>query len=459
MTPHPLRFLTSILLAVLMLSACTPASVTPGADGTASAVPDRTSTPLPPIAVDPASLDGLNIQVWHAFAGEVNPIFTQQVAQFNSYNEWGITVTESGYGDYPTLLDAVNAAIEAGETPVLVATLPEQTLAWDASGQVVDLNPYIADPQWGLGNGVAADFPELYWAQDNVNGRQLGLPAQRSTRVLYYNTTWAHELGFSNPPASADEFRQQACAANAAFKSDSSLQNDGYGGWIVDTDWQTSYSWLLGFGGSVQDGDTYRFRTDENLAALEFLKSLYDDNCAWISTEAAPFDSFARRAALFVSSYLADAWLVENAMKQAGSTDDWTALPFPGTDGSVLVVYGPSYSLLTSTPERQLAAWLFARWMISPENQAQWVEAAGLLPLRTSVVEMVSQYRAASPQWAAVVDDLSLGRTVPQLASWRKMRYVLEDGMAVIFHANMPVDLLSSILTEMDLTAEDPGIK
>jgi ABC-type glycerol-3-phosphate transport system substrate-binding protein len=125
----------------------------------------------------------------------------------------------------------------------------------------------------------------------------------------------------------------------------------------------------------------------------------------------------------------------------------------------VLVVYGPSYSLLTSTPERQLAAWLFARWMISPENQAQWVEAAGLLPLRTSVVEMVSQYRAASPQWAAVVDDLSLGRTVPQLASWRKMRYVLEDGMAVIFHANMPVDLLSSILTEMDLTAEDPGIK
>ena len=139
-----------------------------------------------------------------------------------------------------------------------------------------------------------------------LDGKQLGLPAQRSARFLFYNQTWAHELGFSSPPATADEFRQQACAANASFRTDTSPQNDGYGGWIVDTNWQTTYSWLLAFGGGVVDGDSYAFRTDPNLAALQFLKGLYDDNCAWLSTEPTPFDSFARRSALFVSGDLAE---------------------------------------------------------------------------------------------------------------------------------------------------------
>ena len=47
----------------------------------------------------------------------------------------------------------MNAALDSGQTPDLVAALPEQTLTWDASGAVVDLNPYLNDPTWGLGRG------------------------------------------------------------------------------------------------------------------------------------------------------------------------------------------------------------------------------------------------------------------------------------------------------------------
>ena len=69
----------------------------------------------------------------------------------------------------------------------------------------------------------------------------------------------------------------------------------------MDTNWQTTYSWLLAFGGGVADGTAYGFRTDPNLAALQFIKKLYDDHCAWLSTEETPFDAFAGRSALFVS--------------------------------------------------------------------------------------------------------------------------------------------------------------
>jgi ABC-type glycerol-3-phosphate transport system substrate-binding protein len=240
------------LLAALVLSTCSPGSPIPASTldlptvtgatgptltgttgstptGTTGPTPTVTPTQTPPIGVDPAALRGLSLQVWHAFSGAAGGVFTDQVAGFNAANEWGIVVTQTGYGDYTTLFDAVNTALESGGTPDLVAALPEQTLSWDASTSVVDLSPYLSDPTWGLGRLGIADFPPVFWAQDKLDGKQLGVPAQRSARFLFYNQTWAHELGFDNPPATADEFRQQVCAANASFRTNASpheLAND-----------------------------------------------------------------------------------------------------------------------------------------------------------------------------------------------------------------------------------------
>jgi multiple sugar transport system substrate-binding protein len=322
-------------------------------------------------------------------------------------------------------------------------------------GAVADLNPYLSDPQWALAADAGADFPSSFWMQDTVNGKQLGLPAQRSARFIYYNQTWAQALGFNSPPATADDFRRQACAANASFRADADPKNDGYGGWIVDTHWQTTYSWLLAFGGGVTAGSAYTFRTDPNLAALQFVKNLSDNHCSWISTEPTPFDSFARRSALFISADLAGLPAEVESMARLKNPDDWTVIPFPGSQGSVMVAYGPSYSVLRSAPEKQLAAWLFARWLLSPESQSQWVEATGLFPLRNSVLGMIQPYLQASPQWDAAVGYLSLAQGVPQLASWRKVRYVLQDGMTVLFQTDQPVDKLSSVLEEMDSMARE----
>ncbi len=465
------RILIFAAVALLLLSACSPGSNLPTPTPSLS-VPSTTSAPtliptlVPTLAGDPAALRGLTLQVWHAFAGGADAVFTSQVERFNSDNQWGIKVTQAGYGDYPTLFDAVNSALESGGTPDLVAALPEQTLSWEASASIVDLSPYISDPNWGLGSDVVADFPPVFWNQDTLAGKQLGLPAQRSARFIFYNQAWARELGFEKPPVSADEFRQQACAANASFRVDSNTQNDGYGGFIMDTDWQTIYSWLLAFGGGVVDGTAYGFRTDPNLAALQFLKGLYDDNCAWLATDpnnpdvisSGPyFDQFAERSALFVSGDLAGVPLAVESMTRIKNTDEWTVLPFPGPAGSVVVTDGPSFSLLKSTPEKQLAAWFFIRWLLSPENQAQWVEATGLFPLFHSVMDQVGPYRASYPQWEAAVGDLSMALGVPQLASWRKIRYLLEDGVKVIFQTNLPLDQLPSILIEMDSTAKAIG--
>jgi multiple sugar transport system substrate-binding protein len=462
------RLFPAVLLAVLTLSACgslpTPPPVTaslPAGTGTPAptptASPSATATATIPLQIDPAALKGLHLQVWDAFSGPSSQAFVDLVAAFNTNNDWGIVVSPSGYGDYTSLFDAINAGLQAGQIPELVAALPEQILAWDASKAVVDLNPYVGDPAWGMQSGDIADIPSAFWAQDSVDGRRLGVPAQRSAHYLFYNATWAHELGFSAPPASADDFRQQACAANASFRTDSSPQNDGYGGWIVDPAWQTTFAWMAAFGGSALQDGAYSFRNDQNLAALQYLKKLYDEHCAWISTDPVPYDAFARRAALFISADLAEVPMVANAMVRAKNPDEWTLIPFPGPQDSALVAYGPSFSVLTSTPAKQLAGWLFARWLLSPENQARWVEATGLLPERSSALQALADYRSAQPQWEAAVGALGLARGTPELASWRSVRYLLEDGLGSIFRTDMAVDKIPAVLAQMDAMAEELG--
>ncbi len=466
LTPRSIHIACLTLLAAFVFSACGPskATTTPAPNstpgrltGTPSATPTPASTPTPAqrIEVTPDALRGIRIQVWHAFSGPAADVFTTQLAQFNTLNQWGIVVYQSAHGNYSTLFDSVDSALTSIRRPDLVVALPEQALTWEAKGAVVDLNPYTYDPAWGLTANEIADIPAAFWVQDQVDGQWLGVPAQRSARFLFYNQTWARELGFNSSPATAEEFRQQACEANASYRKDAIKQNDGYGGWIVNTQPDTVLSWLLAFGGGVIEDGNIRFATPANQSALEFLKGLYDKYCAWISTEPNPYESFARRSALFVTGDLAEAPRLAQTLARLGNRDEWTVLPFPGPNGTALVTSGSSYTLLQSTPERQLASWLFVRWLLTPENQAKWVEATGLLPLRFSALDYLEKYRTDHPQWNIAVGYIPEAHGTPQLASWRKARHILGDGTEFIFRTNLAVEKIPSVLEEMDATAEE----
>ena len=299
-----------------------------------------------------------------------------------------------------------------------------------------------------------ADFEPIFLAQ-TWNGRgQLGLPATISAQFLYYNQTWAGELGFNHAPLSSAEFRSQACAANQSFRKDRDLQNDGYGGWIVNTNPQAMLAWMRAFGGEVVKDGNFTFTDKGNQTTLEFLKKLYDDNCAFISTEPTPYAAFAARSALFITADLAEIGYQNLSFEQAGNKDQWTVIPFPGQKNQ-LVAEGPYFAVLTSTPEKQLAAWLFVRWLLSTENQVSWVKATGMFPLRLSAYGALIDYGSSHKQWqtaSGYMDELSLQ---PALASWRKARLVLGDGAESIFRTNVKLDQIPGVLMQMDSTVRE----
>jgi len=455
---------SALLSSLFILSACTPSlspsstrTPRPNATGNAS----EANTPVPAassLKVEKEALRGVQLEVWYPWFGAEASLFESQVAKFNTENEWGIIVNGKSKGNYSELFLQTEAAVEDSSYPQIVIAFPEHALEW--GDHVVDLKPYVSDPVYGWNPFEISDFPTVIWNQDEVDGKRFGVPAQRTARFLLYNQSWARELGFDSPPATSSEFEQQACAAHKALGLDEDTENDALGGWLIDAHAMTPLSWMIAFGGGVQEEEGYRFLTPGNIAAFRFVKTLQQKNCAWVpSPDLSVFERFASRQALFATTSLEDLPDQARAFSAANNTDEWTTLKFPGDERDALVVYGSSFIMLESDDATQLAAWLFMRWILSAENQARWVQSTGLFPLRDSTIELLADYSASHPQWAEAVKMLSEGETTPRLASWRLVRVMLEDGFRDMFdtirHPDLTDGQVPLLLRQMEETAED----
>jgi len=417
--------------------------------------PAQTKEPTPEtgsrIEVNQDALRGLELTVWTPWYGTEQSLFESFVNQFNSSNPWGIKVAAQTQIDFTNLYEETTAALPTEGKPDLVIALPEHAQEWYAEGVTSDLTKYVEDPVFGIDS---SDFSFAIWNQDLAGGARVAMPAQRTANVMLWNETWADELNIQSTPASADDFRRQACKAHDSMKKDAFTENDALGGWLVNTEPMTVYSWMLAFGGNVIEETDYRFLTPENINSFKFLRELSETNCAW-QNAADPLASFANREALFITVSLHDLPLVERAFVSAGNRDTWSVLPFPNGDDGVIAVYGSSYVILNSTEEKQLAAWLFVKWLLENEQDARWVETTHLFPLRTSTLSLLGDYEKTHPHWKQAVNLLEIGDMQPPLASWRTVKVMLGDGFKHMYRVNVASGQVAAILAQMESTAKE----
>jgi len=109
--------------------------------------------------------------------------------------------------------------------------------------------------------------------------------------------------------------------------------------------------------------------------------------------------------------------------------------------------------MLTSSPERQLASWVFIKWLVSPTNQAQMVQASGALPLRASTLEYLEGYKNRHPEWAAALQTLPFARTEPSFQSWGTVRWSLSDAGTQLFRSYFEASQMPALLNFLDQTA------
>jgi multiple sugar transport system substrate-binding protein len=461
------RILPLLLLSAILLGACTPTVTLLTREPEASLTVEPTSGPLlstpvvsvtrvptptrvPDLGISPSALKNVEVVAWHGWDGSSASLFAQMAAEFTLSNRWGVKVKIVPQRNLSLLAAEMDKSLRTPEHPDIVVALPEQLLGWKES--LADLTPYVSQPDLGVGRD---DIPPAFWEQSFVDGVRFGVPAARSARFVFYNVSFSRTLGFTAAPQTPDEFREQACAANAFWKMDADLTNDGYGGLALDVipNWQTPYSWLAASGGQVFANGEFHFNTPENIAALEYVSKLREDNCAWSSSSASNYEHLAARRALFITGNLSNLAEQKAAITAAASTDEWSVLPFPGQQPGI-VAYGPDYAVLKSNPARQLAAWLFIRWMLEPQNQARWARETGLFPVRSSALDLLQSERASNPQWSAALDLIPLAKPYPQTAQWGTANRVMADGFMAYF-GSFPNATLEGVLKLMDATVEE----
>ncbi|MEX1246965.1 MAG: extracellular solute-binding protein [Anaerolineales bacterium] len=420
--------LALVTVLMLVLTAC-------GAPATPTSAPQPTAVPATEVPAEPTAVvsmlegdpNGQTIVFWHAFSSGANlDGMTAVIDKFNAENEFGITVENVPQGSQGDLETAVNGAITTGELPSLTMGFPNGLARWYSLGVISSLNPYIDDPVYGVDPDVwASVYPGPLSSGTLADGTQIGIPVNQSAQVLFYNFSWAQELGFDGPPATSAEFKEQACAAAAANAADDNPDNDD-AGYVMFNGASNVLPWIWAFGGAglTDDGAGYVLNDEASLQAALFLKDLVDSGCT-LTTPSFPNPELANRLALFANSSTAGIPFQQAAFDDIGSTDEWGSIPVPGPDGTLVVnAFGQMAGIVTTNADADLASWIFLKYLTSPETQSLWVSMTGYFP--TQATTDLGTKPQDDPIWAQSYELMQYGVAEPNLPAHGAVRGLIQ---------------------------------
>lgn len=422
-----LAWISLLVLSVMLFAACTAVAPTTGTTTEAAPAAEEAAAEGSAYAgVDPS---GQTVVWWHNHTGSRDEIVKELAARYNAENAYGITLDAQSQGSYNDIRDKVNASISAGEVPAnIVVGYQNDQAFYQLNDTLVNLDDLINDPEVGLTEEEWNDFYPVFRSQSVhplFDNARLGFPPQRSMEVMYYNATVLNELGFANPPATPDEFVEQACAAAAR-------EGDATGGYVLRDDASAVASWTFAYGGDISNADHtgYVLNGEATVAAMTMLKQLYDDGCAYFLSEGFPNPELASGRAAFtqgstsgLSFYAGD---VETFATENGTEPiEWGVIAIPHTTADpVQNIYGGDVMIVRGTPESEVAAWDFIKWFSSPEVMAEWNARTGYFPTRAAAAPLVDQYLtdATRTQYNAGLELLPYAAYEPQLLSYTAVR-------------------------------------
>jgi len=470
--PKFVKTVFPILVSGFLLAACVQI-VVPSIDSTQ--IPSETlerleeSTPLPSnpipteedtfptftrpmhLEVDEKLLEGIQITLMHPWQDSTSELLEMLVNEFNVSNQWGINVNLDAKRGSDDLLENLQDTLHSSEIPNIAVLYPHQAEQLNGNYLWMDLVPYIFDENWGLDPEILSDIPEGLLSSQMVGEKMLGFPALMSANVLFYNLTWANELGFETPPVTIQELREQSCAAYQALLEDNITENNGTGGMLLDFEPASALSWYHALGGvQLPQQGMLSFNNIQGQNAFASIKDLYDSGCAWVGRQSQPYDYFVKRMALFytgASTDIAQQLLASSAMD---SEDKWIMLPYPSIDGEGSLLFNNlSYIVTINKPEDQLASWLFIRFMVEKAAIMKISGVSTVFPLRMSVMKEIF----AEPEWSYLGSVENNVYFIPNRNRWSVESMVLQD--AFLRSLILEPSSMSVVLETLDMTLKE----
>ena len=442
-----------LLCLLVVLSGCAVTSVpaAPAAEEMSEDMSDQDMDDMSMWAdVDPS---GKTVTFWYQHSGSREEALQEIIADFNANNEYGITVEGSNQGGYGDIFSKMLNVVGTEDVPNLVVAYQNQSATYQLGDGLVDMNSLVSDPKWGLSEEEQADFfPGFYNADifPSFGNARLGFPPNRSMEMLYYNIDWLAELGYDAPPTTPEEFVEMACrAVDEGFSG--AIGDEGSLGYQFGFDASTIASLTFAFGGNIFDYDSVAYTYDDpaTIEAMNMIQGLFDQGCASTITERFGDQiSFANGKLLFFIDSSSGLPFVAAGVNDAAAFD-WSVAPLPRrTEDPVMNVYGASVSMGRSTPERELATWIFIKYYTSPAAQAQWARASNYFPVRQSVADGLAEYFEENPAYKTAFELLPYGTTEPPVPGYDFVRDRVQEVMAAIADGADVASILAELTVE-----------
>ncbi len=275
--------------------------------------------------------------------------------------------------------------------------------------------------------------------------------------VMYYNVDWLAELraagaiSFDGPPTTPEQFEEAACAATANPFSGATSDTPAIG-YQLSYDASRFASWTFARGGDIFDAETnqYTLNSPEAVAAMEFLKGLYEKGCAGeIFERFEDQANFGNGVTLFTVGSSSGLPFYETAVSE-GAQHEFSLAAVPHTtETPVQNIYGASVSIPRTTPEAELAAWLFVKYYTTAEVQAEWGVASNYFPVRASSAEALAEYIESYPAYKAAFELLPYTKSEPAVPGYDPVRAEIARVMPLIFTGSDPRSV-QEILDELN---------
>ena len=388
-----------------------------------------------PNAVDQLDLKGpVALTLWHTQTGTNATALQAMVDDFNKTNKNAITVTLQFQGSYTQLYQKNLAAIQAGTLPELAVAYESFVADYQKAGVVVNLDPYVSSTKYGLAKESLDDIFKAYLDTNRFpqfDNALLSFPFTKSLLIMYQNDDLLKELGMASPKT-WDEFEK---VGKAAKKLDASGNPTRYG-WAVISSASTFNGWVLSRGGRLmaEDNKTVKWDGAEGLASLQLLDRCIKDKWCYAPKGFDYQNDFGANKVAFVMESSTGRPFFRSSMK---TPINWSIVAIPQKDPakSATVMYGANIAAFKTTPEKQLASWLFMKWFADAQQTAKWSITSSYMPVRKSAANdaaLKDSWSKTDPQGKQAFDLNGTSQPEPNVRGQQDVRTVIEDAITSV---------------------------
>ncbi len=400
-----------LMLAIICLVGC--GEDTPD-DGDVVAIGDLNYTveSVDNLLAQPAESVEITFRV--PFGTTILEMINEYISEFQA-DYPSVKITVDVVGGYDQMKEATIRDINGGNAPTMSVGYPDHFAEYLISKSLIGLDNFINDPNVGYTEDELNDFLSGYVSENrnfDKRGTYIGLPYNKSTEALFYNVDFFDEFDLK-VPTTWQEFEnvcEQVMQIVETLEDDSyswlpniksSLKNDEFIPCLYDSGGNFFTTIIHQFGGEytksiykssgivdVQRG-SYTFNTnDKSYEAINYLQGLAKKG-------------YLNLPDVWDKQHGSDSFCSGNTIMNIGSTGGSTyyssakcevgvaPIPYYEENAKYVIQQGTNICIFSQASDlEKLAAWLFIKYMLTPENTSRFAQATGYMPVRASAYEL-----------------------------------------------------------------------